>query len=408
MSALTNEQKECLTRFRPAVADILKPFHDDSYLLRWLKARNFDLKQSEKMLRDHMKWRELVKADEILANWNPPPVLLEYYPGGLFSRDKEGRAVWIEPLGRADVKGLMSSASKSDLIRYKIGHCEKIQNILHVQNSDKDIGGLVIIFDLEHFGMKHLWKPALDFYTEILSIYEANYPETLEKTFVINAPRIFPLAYSLVKPFLSEATKRKIHILGSNWKEHLLRYIDEDQLPVHWGGTCTDPDGNPYCKSKISIGGEVDKSCYIPGYSCVDRNLMTKLSISRKASHDVPFQIDSSGSTLRWQFMTENHDIGFGVVYKTSAEVHVKEEIVVPVARLNSHIVPETGSLSCSKPGLYVVRFDNTHSWSRSKKLFYQIDVLPPAESVELDADFRKSNNSLSVERSPKTNGNSR
>ena len=36
-----------------------------------------------------------------------------------------------------------------------------------------------------------------------------------------------------------------------NWKRTLLEVIDADQLPVHWGGTATDPDGDPYCRSKV-------------------------------------------------------------------------------------------------------------------------------------------------------------
>ena len=45
--------------------------------------------------------------------------------------------------------------------------------------------------------------------------------------------------------------------LLANWKEVLLKYISPDQLPVEYGGTMTDPDGNPKCKSKVraSPGG---------------------------------------------------------------------------------------------------------------------------------------------------------
>ena len=38
-----------------------------------------------------------------------------------------------------------------------------------------------------------------------------------------------------------------------NWKEKLQEYIDPDQIPVYWGGTQTDPDGDPYCRSKVSV-----------------------------------------------------------------------------------------------------------------------------------------------------------
>ena len=38
---------------------------------------------------------------------------------------------------------------------------------------------------------------------------------------------------------------------SENWKKEILNHIDADQLPVHWGGTRTDPDGDVKCKSKV-------------------------------------------------------------------------------------------------------------------------------------------------------------
>lgn len=56
-------------------------------------------------------------------------------------------------------------------------------------------------------------------------------------------------------------------LLPANWKEVLLKYISPDQLPVEYGGTMTDPDGNPKCKSKVwaSPGGlEVTRESLAP------------------------------------------------------------------------------------------------------------------------------------------------
>lgn len=44
-------------------------------------------------------------------------------------------------------------------------------------------------------------------------------------------------------------------LLPANWKEVLLKYVSPDQLPVEYGGTMTDPDGNPKCKSKVWAAG---------------------------------------------------------------------------------------------------------------------------------------------------------
>lgn len=58
----------------------------------------------------------------------------------------------------------------------------------------------------------------------------------------------------MIKPFLHEVTLKKIRIFGySGWKEELLKDIDADQLPQHWGGSRVDPDGDPKCPSVVSL-----------------------------------------------------------------------------------------------------------------------------------------------------------
>jgi hypothetical protein len=58
----------------------------------------------------------------------------------------------------------------------------------------------------------------------------------------------------MVKPFLQQVTLDKINVFGfdkNEWSAALLKDIDADQLPMHYGGTITDPDGNPKCPSKV-------------------------------------------------------------------------------------------------------------------------------------------------------------
>ncbi|WVQ82255.1 hypothetical protein IAT38_004383 [Cryptococcus sp. DSM 104549] len=56
--------------------------------------------------------------------------------------------------------------------------------------------------------------------------------------FIINAPYLFSTVWSLIKPWLDEATVRKIHILGRNYKTELQQYVDGANLPVDLGGSC--------------------------------------------------------------------------------------------------------------------------------------------------------------------------
>ena len=69
------------------------------------------------------------------------------------------------------------------------------------------------------------------------------------------APRTFTVVFAMIRPLLTQVTLNKLKVLGCDrdeWTAALLEDIDADQLPVHYGGTMTDPDGNPKCPSKAS------------------------------------------------------------------------------------------------------------------------------------------------------------
>lgn len=57
--------------------------------------------------------------------------------------------------------------------------------------------------------------------------------------------------------------------------------------------------------------------------------------------------IESCHPHCRWEFKTEDYDIGFGVLHIVDGKSHP----VKPVERVNSHVVAEDGSINCDKIG---------------------------------------------------------
>ncbi|NXI29340.1 S14L2 protein, partial [Sterrhoptilus dennistouni] len=233
-------------QFREKLQDVLPslPSQDDYFLLKWLRARAFDLPKAEAMVR---------KVRGAPCFWGDPAVIRKYMSGGLCGYDREGSPVWYEIIGPLDAKGLLFSASKQDLLKNKFRDCEVLRHECEQQSEKlgKKVEMVMMVYDCEGLGLKHLWKPAVDTYGEILAMFEENYPESLKRLFIVKAPKLFPVAYNLVKHFLSEDTRKKVVVLGSNWKEVLQKYIDPAQIPVEYGGTMTDPDGDPKCSSKV-------------------------------------------------------------------------------------------------------------------------------------------------------------
>lgn len=380
---LSPRQAEALEQFRNNIQDILPrlPAHSDHFLLRWLRARNFSVPKSEAMLRKHVEFRKQNGVDSILTEWRPPEVIEKYLSGGMCGHDREGSPIWYDVIGPVDPKGLFLSASKQDFIRSKIRDCEQLQQECELQSQklNRNVEAITMIYDVEGLGLKHIWRPAIETFGEILQMFEENYPEGLKRLFVIKAPKLFPVAYNLVKHFLSENTRQKIHILGANWQEELLKYIDAEELPVIYGGRRTDPDGDPRCRTWINHVGPVPRSYYVRDHVKVQYE--QSVVVSRRSTCQLDYEILVPGCVLRWQFCSESGDIGFGVFQKTKAGEWQKAAQmleVVPSQRYNAHLVPEDGSVTCERPGVYVLRFDNTYSLLQPKTIRLTVEVLLP------------------------------
>nr|XP_030716664.1 SEC14-like protein 2 isoform X4 [Globicephala melas] len=356
---LSPRQKEALAKFRENVQDVLPslPNPDDYFLLRWLRARSFDLQKSEAMLRKHVEVRKQKDIDNIMS-WQPPEVVQQYLSGGMCGYDLDGCPIWYDIIGPLDAKGLLLSATKQDLVKTKMRDCELLlrECACQTEKTGNKIETITLIYDCEGLGLKHLWKPAVEAYGEFLCMFEENYPETLKRLFVIKA----------------------------NWKEVLLKYVSPDQLPVEYGGTMTDPDGDPKCKSKINYGGDIPKKYYVRDQ--LKQQYEHSVQISRGSSHQVEYEILFPGCVLRWQFMSDGSDIGFGIFLKTKVGERQRAGEMTEVLsnqRYNAHLVPEDGTLTCSNPGIYVLRFDNTYSFIHAKKVSFTVEVLLPDKASE-------------------------
>ncbi|NWI55118.1 S14L2 protein, partial [Calyptomena viridis] len=280
-------------QFREKLQDVLAslPSQDDYFLLKWLRARCFDLPKAEAMLRKDHPPEHPGRGAQCLEPLMLPQVIRKYMSGGMCGYDREGNPVWYEIIGPLDAKGLLFSASKQDLLKNKFRDCEVLRHECEQQSHKlgKKVEMVTMIYDCEGLGLKHLWKPAVEAYGELLTMFEENFPESLKRLFIVKAPKIFPVAYNLVKHFLSEDTRKKVVVLGSNWKEILQKYIDPGQIPVEYGGTLMDPDGDPKCSSKINYGGDVPQSYYVRDQ--LAQQYEHSVVVNRGSSHQVEYEI---------------------------------------------------------------------------------------------------------------------
>ncbi|KAI3379437.1 hypothetical protein SNEBB_003698 [Seison nebaliae] len=372
---------------------------DNYYLYRWLKARNFDVDKAEIMLRNHLEWRKMGKVDDILMNYEKNEILERYYAGGICGRGKDGSLVWYDPFGMIDMKGIMRSVAKSQIIRMKI-HLLEYMNYRLAQltkEENRSITKIIVIFDLRNASMGHLWKPGLQLFNEIVTLFETHYPETLSKTFVINAPKVFPFLYQAVKPFLDEGTRKKVTVCGKSFLDDLLQFINQDQIPKYYGGTLVDKDGDENCSEFICWGGKVPEKFFSQK---VKDDQLESTTIPHGNYLDIYILVQDIGSTIKWIFQSQDCDIGFSVhriIGKSPIEIDEEDESeirivetrlltgrdnkglklhdLVQYSRTQSQLIPEEGSLKIEKKGIILIRFDNSYSWIKNKLINYKIEL---------------------------------
>eukprot|EP00904_Undaria_pinnatifida_P007285 jgi/Undpi1/3687/HiC_scaffold_16.g07057.m1 len=98
-----------------------------------------------------------------------------------------------------------------------------------------------IIRDLAGFGMEHAGPIGRSLISKVLAVSQDNYPEMMEKCYIINAPWVFYALWKGVTPLVSPNTAGKIQVMNYDFLPTLLKTMSLDRLPESVGGTC-DPN----------------------------------------------------------------------------------------------------------------------------------------------------------------------
>lgn len=109
------------------------------------------------------------------------------------------------------------------------------------RKAGRPIGTVFVIVDLKDFGLGQFWQMKT-LARNSFQISQDYFPETMGQLAIVNAPSTFTMIWSIIKPWLSKETADKVDILGSDYKDVLLKQVDADCLPSTLGGSCECPE----------------------------------------------------------------------------------------------------------------------------------------------------------------------
>ncbi|KAF9352079.1 hypothetical protein BGX34_000205 [Mortierella sp. NVP85] len=181
-----------------AKTDPQRRWADDPCLIRYLKARKWNLHDAQQALQDTIAWREQFKPDvpDRDSLWTETATGKMYVSGF----DAECRPLlYMKPR-------LENTAASPAQVRHVVFHLEVAIAIM-----PPNVQSLCIVIDFAGASMTK--TPGVGIAREILHVLGSHYPERLGKGYIIHAPWFFFPTYKLISPFIDPVTKAKINFV---------------------------------------------------------------------------------------------------------------------------------------------------------------------------------------------------
>ena len=185
---LNQMQYDNLQKFKEALKtqNVIQNFdvYDDLYLLRFLRARKFDLEKTMLMFKNFLEWREKEKVDDIRENFDFTEMfeVKKFYPHSYHKTDKSGRPIYIEMISKVNLDELFKVTTEERMTKYYIREYERLMKRRFPACSSvvkKPIEQSLTILDIQGIGVSHLVGKTKAFVQLASKIGQDYYPEML-------------------------------------------------------------------------------------------------------------------------------------------------------------------------------------------------------------------------------------
>jgi len=239
---LTRSQKDALDKFKASVISKLPHAYmkHEIYLIRWLRARKFNIKAAEQLLMNDLKWRKEERMDTIdKEDWSD---MEEEFPWYLDGYDISGKPILTANYDEWDVRKGVLSGKLQRLMRWMAYAQEAaVRRVRELQTQGKNITQWNFIINMNNFNLvQHACVQCLPIYTTFVSNYENHFPGSADKIMLLNTPEVFEVVLNLIRPIMSEQTREALKVYNNNkaeWDPIVFKDIKRDQLVKEYGGS---------------------------------------------------------------------------------------------------------------------------------------------------------------------------
>ncbi|KAJ5426425.1 hypothetical protein N7465_001495 [Penicillium sp. CMV-2018d] len=229
---------------RTGVLDTLKHDHPDAVLLRFLRARKWDVPRSFAMMMEAVVWRlKEMQVDEDVMAKGELYALKQTQNKSSISERKAGNDFMSQMrMGKSYVHGIDRAGRPIVVVRVRL-HKPGAQSeeslerhIVHLIESVRltmapPVETAAVLFDMTGFRLSNMEYPPVKF---ILRCFEINYPECLGIMLIHNAPRAFSGIWRLIRALMDPEIAAKVEFTNS--VTDLERFIPRDHIAEEMGG----------------------------------------------------------------------------------------------------------------------------------------------------------------------------
>uniref|UniRef100_T1IME1 CRAL-TRIO domain-containing protein n=1 Tax=Strigamia maritima TaxID=126957 RepID=T1IME1_STRMM len=220
---------------------------DDAFLLRFLRARKFDINRAFQLIKNYYKIR--LQNPHIYINYRPSD-LTKVFAHNLQiilpDRDQFGRKIFIFNAG----KWTPELCSLDDYERTNIMCME-----MAIEEEETQINGFICIVDMKGFTIHQATHCRPADVKRVVSLIQNCYPGRMKAIHFVNENVFFDMLFFIAKPFISNKMRKRIHFHGNDMTS-IHRHICVDILPHEFGGGKPPMDNSEFVRQMLAKDDE--------------------------------------------------------------------------------------------------------------------------------------------------------